>query len=175
MTISTAQEANLYALRMFNDDYWDKEYTPIFNQLALVKSQTEDDHYLLPVTLKVSRHCIGDDDSENYLDLYPEGDLPDELRADDQGVITMELVVRIGADLEGFEQKAQTCLDNLECSALGMWVVGVSLATMEPDLILSNDATGHLVTAINKKYMCIDLIREILDFPQKAKKLNHWS
>lgn len=172
MTISTVEQANTYALRMFNDDYWTKEYSPRLDQLALVKANPNDPHFTFPATLQVYRHCTGEDDAENYLDLYPNGIVPDEVPYDD-GVISLELIMRINDNADGFDEKIQHCLNVADCSSLGLHVDGISLATMEPDLTLSVEATEHLINAINKQYMCVDMLSEILDFSNHVAQVNH--
>lgn len=166
MTISTAPQANTYAMRMFNDDYWTKEYTPHLDQLTSVKSNQNDPHFTFPATLQVYRHCIGDDDAENYLDLYPDGVVPDHV-PNDEGVITLKLIMRINENLDGFDEKVQHCLNVADCSSLGLHVEGSALATMEPDLTLSMEATEHLINAINKQYMCVDMLSDLLDLPNQ--------
>ena len=63
MPITTSDQANDYAIRMHNDEYWSRIYTPDLKGLTFTSCPTsKQSFYKLPVTLKLEREMIADDD-----------------------------------------------------------------------------------------------------------------
>lgn len=154
MPIVTNEQANAYALRMYNDDYWQKSYFPIVEDISRIvhpdSEYTKYEHrYLLPVVVKLHRIYVGEDDDQEY----PNG-IPDELATDDQGVISILFNIAIdepfGANdseiLDSFllSQKIKSCVNYLEDGTMG------------EDLYISRSATQHVMYRLSDSDMIVD-------------------
>lgn len=157
MNIQTNEQANAYAFRMYNDDYWDKEYIP------KVKALTKIDHpdpfsgikhlYLLPVLLNLWRYCIGDDDS----DQYPNG-MDDELCELDQGKISIHFYIAID---KPFLETLNDTIDHSEIAEkIGSCVYYFLDGFMDGEIFLSHKATQHIIYRLSEKDMIADTFHQ---------------
>lgn len=153
----TQDQANNYGLRMFNDDAWEKEYTPHVNRFQYMRHADDSVSVTLPVTLTVERICVCEDNLEEYVDRPNAVD--SELAQDDQGVISvpLELACHIPAD---FKYKADMDTETL-IEKLSFKVDEVGVPVMyDGKLELSQNARDHLVERINKSYMVLDTLNQ---------------
>lgn len=151
----TPEQANAYARRMFNDDYWEKKYTPKISEASVEKDEYGALYVKLPVTLTVDRLYVDEDDSEEYADRPNAFD--DDLAEDDQGVITIENEMMFPYPITA-EMINESDTDEL--LMMGRFhVLDCKNGTMyDGELVLSDEATEHLINRINELYMVIDLI-----------------
>ena len=146
-------EINNYALRMFNDDYWDKTYTPNIDRLKLLENIEYGAHLELPVVLVTERSYVGDDDSEEYADRPNAMEV--DLANDDQGEITIPFTIAIPYPID----PKFTKFDDLDAMIrdLGVAIKTIDHATMyDGSMKLDDDAYNHLLARINTNYMFLD-------------------
>lgn len=171
MPITTSGQANDYAIRMHNDEYWSRIYTPDLKGLTLTSCPTsKQSFYKFPVTLKLEREMIDYDDLDGYVGRFDgfefDGEIPDDLPDLDQGIITIALEMVINYPF---------CFpDNLPCEELakqiGLDVIDYSAGSMGENIQLSDHATSHLIQRVNEKYMCIDMLYQNLGLLETIKK-----
>lgn len=165
-------EVNNYALRMFNDDYWDKTYTPNMEQVKLLENIEHGVHIELPVVLVTERYCVGEDDKEEYADRSDA--MEQELADDDQGKITIPFTISIPYPINS-AFTAELDIESI-VQDLGIEIITVDHATMYNGLMkLDEAAYNHLLERINTNYMLIDTFHQnkglILKLIEKAKTL----
>lgn len=168
----TQEEVNNYALRMFNDDYWDKTYTPNIEGLKLLENIEYGVHLELPVVLKTERSWVGEDDNEEYAD-RPNG-MEEDLADDDRGEITIPFTIAIPYPIN-LELVDELNVDSM-VSDLNISIKTISDATMYDGAIkLEQVAYDHLLARINTDYMVFDTFDKhhglILKLAKKAKSL----
>lgn len=153
----TQEEANGYALRMFNDDAWDKTYTPDTNGLQIIRNADQSATVVLPVVLKTERTYVCDDDSVEYAD-RPDA-VDNDLAQDDQGVITIpfELSFDYPADYVRAENKDSFAV----LQDLGIMISKIGNATLyDGELQLSQTAQDRLIECISESYMVLDTFHQ---------------
>lgn len=158
MAIKTSEQANAYAMRMYNEDYWEKKYIPDVKGLKKIvhpdAEYTEYEYrYQLPVSLILERIYVGDDDA----DQYPDG-IPEELTPDDQGKITLEFYVAIDEPLGAVDSEKMDYLKLVD--DLHSCVNYKTNATMQGGINLSQRATDHLLYRISDLYLCSDTFNQ---------------
>lgn len=165
-------EINNYALRMFNDDFWNKKYTPNIDDLKLLENIEHGVHLELPVVLVTDRFWVGEDDNEEYAD-RPNA-IDDDLAEDDQGEITIPFKISIPYPIN-MNHVYETDVDTM-VQELRFEIKSIDPATMyDGSMKLDDEAYEHLLERINTKYMMIDTFDQhtglILKLVKKAKKL----
>lgn len=157
MTIQTNEQANAYALRMYNDDYWNKEYIPKTD--AIIKIDHPDPYlgikhrYLLPVWLNLWRYCVGDDDS----DQYPNG-TDDELDELDQGKISILFYIAID---KPFSVSLDDRINDFEIAGeIGSCVNYFIDGFMDGGISLSRKATQHIMYRLSDHDMISDTFQQ---------------
>jgi len=168
----TQEEVNNYALRMFNDDYWDKTYTPNIEGLKLLENIEHGVHLELPVVLKTERHCVGEDDDEEYAD-RPNA-MEEDLADDDRGEITIPFTIAIPYPIN-LDLVNELDIDSM-IRDLGFEIKTIGDATMyDGSMKLEQVAYDHLLARINTDYMVFDTFDQhhglILKLAEKAKSL----
>lgn len=165
-------EINNYALRMFNDDFWDKEYTPNLDGLKLLENIEDGVHLELPVVLVTNRSCVAEDDYQEYAD-RPNA-MNEDLAEDDQGDITVPFKISIAYPIN------TDLVDELDIDKmiqdLEFEIKTIDRATMyEGSMTLDGYAYEHLIERINSYYMIHDTFDQhnglILKLAEKAKTL----
>lgn len=153
-------EADQYALRMFNDDYWEKTYSPALQNLKLKEDIEYGTHVEVPVVLTTERDYVGDDDSEEYKDRPNAVD--EELAQDDQGIITIPCIIAIPYPID--LSKCDLSDSAKTIAKLRMEVKEIGLGTMyEGEIKLSLQAKQHLITRIGTEYILIDTLDQNKD------------
>lgn len=165
----TEEQANAYALRMSNDDSWDKNYTPILDKARLVK-EFDSQKIIIPMVVLIERDCVTDDDEHKYED-RPDALTDDCLAEDDQGIITMKYDLALEYPIP------QDLLNESDCFHIAKnidhEVRNILLPTMyDEEITLSNDATAHLLNCINKDYMVIDTFDQHQDLIFKISQMS---
>lgn len=165
-------EINNYALRMFNDDFWNKKYTPNIDDLKLLENIEHGVHLELPVVLVTNRSYVGEDDKEEYAD-RPNA-MNEDLAEDDQGDITIPFKISIPYPIN------TDLVDELDIDKmiqdLGFEIKTIDHATMyNGSMKLGRKAYEHLIERINPYYMILDTFDQhnglILKLDEKAKTL----
>lgn len=154
----TNEEANQYAQRMYNDDYWNKEYSLNPNKASTIKHDPDNQSHLeIPMISKISRYYVGDDDSQEYLDRIDAMDR--ELDQDDQGEISLDfdLIIKSPFAIKGID------FDNADSEEIlnhfNINLQNFSQMTMYNGVvILSENALDHLLRRMGVHYMIIDSI-----------------
>lgn len=159
----TVEQADQYAFRMYDDEYWNKKYIPKLDAVRLVKEEDSGLHIELPVTLQVERTHTGESDFDEYKNRCKTLDELDEYFAeDDQGLITIECTLAIPYPLNTNEEDVTSLAE-----AIGIKFKSHDIATMyEGEIKLASKATEHLLNRINPIYVCIDTLdqnKSILD------------
>lgn len=158
MAIKTSEQANAYAMRMYNEDYWEKKYIPDIDGLKRITHPDSeytdyDFRYQLPVSLILERIYVGEDDGDEY----PEG-IPDELAHDDQGKITIEFFVAIDDPFGAIESENMDFLKLVD--DLHSCVNYRKSGTMDGGIILSSRGTNHILYSICDLHLCSDTFQQ---------------
>lgn len=154
----TVEQADQYAFRMYDDEYWNKKYIPKLDAVRLVKEEDSGLHIELPVTLQVERTLTGESDFEEYKDRCKTIEELDEYFADDdQGLITVECTLAIPYPLNAYGADEKDVISLVR--AIGIKLKSHGIATMyEGEIRLASNATEHLLNRINPIYVCIDTL-----------------
>lgn len=157
MAIQTSDQANAYALRMYNEDYWEKKYYP--NIDGLIKIEHPDDfleieyRYLLPVNMTLERLYVGENDDLEY----PDG-IQDELAEDDQGKISIIFNIAIDAPF-GATDSADIDSSDL-VGQIESCVNYLNDGTMDGGITLSRKATQHIMYRLSDQDMISDTFHQ---------------
>lgn len=157
MTITSENQANAYAQRMYNDDYWEKKYFPNVDGLSKIEHPEDyldiEYRYLLPVKMTIERIYVGDDDDLEY----PCG-IPDELASDDQGQISINFHIAID---DPFGADVSTDLNSSDLvGRIESCVNYLSDGTMDGGITLSRKATQHIMYRVSDQDMISDTFHQ---------------